>query len=169
MEVSDFHPETFGFESEPIRRLTLESRAETEQLGVRLAGLLEEGGYLGLVGPLGAGKTTLVHGLVHGIEPAVDATSPTYTLVHDYETDPPIFHIDLYRLENEQGLESIGYWDYINVSDGIVCVEWLDRIPVAWPDEGILLKLSYHNEGRRASLWGTSTFESSLRTLEVTP
>jgi tRNA threonylcarbamoyl adenosine modification protein YjeE len=168
MEATDFQPDALGFDGEPLHGVELASREATERLGARLGDVLADGGCLGLVGNLGAGKTTLVHGLVHGFEPTLDATSPTYTLVNTYETDPPIFHVDLYRLEDEQGLESIGYWDYVNVEDGIVCVEWLDRVPVAWPGEGVLVELSYSDEGRRASIWATASFASKLDTLEVT-
>ena len=88
---------------------------------------------MGLVGQLGAGKTTLVQGLVETLAPETTATSPTYTLLHEYQTEPPIIHIDLYRLETYDELESIGYWDYVESGAGVSCVEWVDKVPEAWP------------------------------------
>lgn len=68
------------------------------------------------------------------------ATSPTYALIHAYPTDPPVAHLDLYRLDSEEALWSIGYRDLL-ASPGLVLVEWIDRVPGALPAEGLLLDL----------------------------
>lgn len=109
---------------------------------------LQPGDVLGLTGTLGAGKTWLSHGLVAGILAArglddPDALprvcSPSYTIVNTYETPVArIHHMDLYRLDDVDGLESTGYWDLLADPEAILLIEWMDRIPLAAPDDGWL-------------------------------
>jgi tRNA threonylcarbamoyl adenosine modification protein YjeE len=98
---------------------------------------------IGLVGDLGAGKTTLTQGLVAGL-PGGDermVTSPTFSLVHRYPTTPPVTHLDLYRLGSLEALESIGYRElYFGV--GLVLVEWIDQVPEAVPPEWLEIHLA---------------------------
>ena len=133
-------------------------------LGRWFADLLRDGGFLGLVGPLGAGKTTLMQGLVGQIDRGGQwqASSPTYALVNAYETSPPIFHVDLYRLEGWADLESIGYWDFLDVPGAITCVEWLDRIPGAWPRSGIIAEVRRWKSSRRVIVWTDGQWETRL-------
>jgi tRNA threonylcarbamoyl adenosine modification protein YjeE len=137
------------------RLIELPDDAATRRLGAALADALSPGTVLGLVGELGAGKTTLMQGLVAALGDERPATSPTYTLVHLHETDPLVVHVDLYRLEGVAELETLGYWDYVEDGDALVCVEWIDRIPQAWPGRGVVCELSYAagGAGRRAALW----------------
>lgn len=110
------------------------------------------GDFFGLIGDLGAGKTTFAKGFVAARGGGLEATSPTYTLVNVYESEPPIFHFDLWRLEDVDGLESVGYWDYLDDS-GICLVEWLDRVPEAWPGHGTIVELQKVKSYRIATLW----------------
>ena len=156
MRDPDFHPSDFEL-GQPLAEFELDDEQSTRALGAALGAALRAGDFLGLVGTLGAGKTTLVQGLTASLAPQVVTTSPTYTLVNLYPTNPPIAHIDLYRLENFDDLESIGYWDVIESGDAIVCVEWFSAIPDSWPEEGVVLMLEPLPSGRRARLWATDS------------
>lgn len=80
-----------------------------------------------LSGELGSGKTTLAQAICAGYEVTDSVTSPTYALVHEYSSPrSPVFHIDLYRLDNEAQLTNIG-WDEIVNGSGLVLVEWPER------------------------------------------
>jgi tRNA threonylcarbamoyladenosine biosynthesis protein TsaE len=162
MEADDFDPLSLGLDAEPAVELELANEEQTRQLAAQLADELQAGDFVGLVGPLGSGKTTLVKGLVASLSAQAEAHSPTYTLLNDYDTQPPVVHIDLYRLESFDDLESIGYWDYVESGQAITCVEWLDRIDQAWPRHGLVIALSRVGGGRRARIWGSSAYESLL-------
>ena len=113
------------------------SSAETIEVGRKLAALLTPPQFLILRGDLGAGKTTLVKGIAEAYE-AADAdevTSPTFTLVHEYEgtrehggkrTPVRLYHLDLYRIDSERQLETLGL-DDLQTSDSIVLVEWGEK------------------------------------------
>lgn len=119
--------------------LTIEvtSEHETEQLGRALAEVVAPGVVIGLVGPLGAGKTRLTRALAEALD--VDPTSiasPTFVLIHEYEGRIPVYHFDAYRLPNADEFESLGASDYFT-GDGVCLVEWAnlvaDRLPLdAW-------------------------------------
>lgn len=109
------------------------SSAETIQVGRELAKLLEPPKFLILKGNLGTGKTTLVKGIAQALDAADpdEVTSPTFTLIHEYEgtrNDKPVllYHLDLYRLEGERQLETLGL-DDISSPDSIVLVEWGEK------------------------------------------
>lgn len=86
-----------------------------------------------LAGDLGAGKTTLAQAICRGYGVAEEVTSPTYALVHEYHgARGPVYHLDLYRLEDERELTNIG-WDEIVTSDALVLVEWPERAGARLP------------------------------------
>ncbi len=159
-----------GLEQTPLAEISLGDDGATRRLGEELAGALGEGGFVGLVGDLGAGKTTLVQGLVGGLDDSGRwaATSPTYSLIQIYDTSPPVFHMDLYRLEGWDDLESIGYWDIVEGGEGLACVEWLDRIPGAWPGTGMIVELIRHGAGRMARLWADSSHRDQIEEIKRT-
>jgi tRNA threonylcarbamoyladenosine biosynthesis protein TsaE len=110
--------------------LVIEARgeAETERLGRALAELAGPGTVIGLVGPLGAGKTRLTRAFAEalGADPAAIA-SPTFVLIHEYEANLPVYHFDTYRLTSPEQFDALGpadYWD----ADGVCLVEWADRV-----------------------------------------
>jgi tRNA threonylcarbamoyl adenosine modification protein YjeE len=138
---------------QPVSETFLEDEAATDAFARKMAQVAQANDFIGLVGELGAGKTTFARGFVDELS-GQEATSPTYTLVNVYEGNPPIYHFDLWRLEDIDGLESIGYWDYLD--QGAIClVEWLDRVPEAWPRRGCVVQLKREQGGRRAIVWGT--------------
>jgi tRNA threonylcarbamoyladenosine biosynthesis protein TsaE len=104
------------------------SAEETEALAARFAHRLRAGDLLLLVGELGAGKTTFVRGLARGMGVRGDVMSPTYQLVRLYPGDPPLAHVDLYRLERPGELEELGLGDLLE--ECVVVVEWGDRLGV---------------------------------------
>ncbi|QEH37002.1 tRNA threonylcarbamoyladenosine biosynthesis protein TsaE [Aquisphaera giovannonii] len=111
----------------------LDSELETVDFGRRLADRLAPGTIVGLVGPLGAGKTRLARAVAEalGVDPAAIA-SPTFVLIHEYAGSIPIYHFDVYRLPSREAFEDLGpadYWD----AGGICLVEWADRFPGLLP------------------------------------
>ncbi len=103
------------------------SPAETEQLGEKLASKLTGGAVLALRGDLGAGKTAFTRGLARGLGYAGAVTSPTFTIVNEYEGGRlPLFHFDLYRLSSSDELWDIGWEDYLD-RGGVCAVEWSER------------------------------------------
>jgi len=102
------------------------SPEETEAVAAGLAGRLRRGDLLLLVGELGAGKTTFVRGLARAMGVRGDVMSPTFQLVRLYPGDPPLAHVDLYRIEQAAELEELGLGDLLE--EGVVVVEWGDRL-----------------------------------------
>jgi tRNA threonylcarbamoyladenosine biosynthesis protein TsaE len=98
---------------------------------------------VGLTGELGAGKTTLVRAICRGYGVEGEVTSPTYALVHEYESPRSVVrHLDLYRLESERDLANIG-WDDVLSNDALVLVEWPERAGRAMPDDAVSLELEH--------------------------
>ncbi|MBQ2767015.1 MAG: tRNA (adenosine(37)-N6)-threonylcarbamoyltransferase complex ATPase subunit type 1 TsaE [Clostridia bacterium] len=122
--------------TEELFRRTTASAEETEAVGAWLAEQLTGGvlpPFIALYGDLGVGKTALTRGLASVLSPASLVRSPTFALVNEYRSGKrPLFHFDMYRIEGEDDLESIGYWDYLD--RGICVVEWSEKIPFALPD-----------------------------------
>lgn len=112
------------------------SAEETIAMGLEVAGKLRAPVLLLLSGDLGSGKTTLTKGIVSGLGAAKeeDVTSPTFTLVHVFSNHCKVYHVDLYRVENFQGLESLGLEDALS-EQAIIIVEWSERFSFRsdWP------------------------------------
>jgi tRNA threonylcarbamoyladenosine biosynthesis protein TsaE len=121
--------------------IQLESEEQTARLGRAIADVVEPGVVIGLVGPLGAGKTWLVRAIAeaHGVDPAA-ISSPTFVLIHEYEGRLPIYHFDAYRLENSQAFEDLGVGDYWD-GGGVCLVEWADRVHALLPDDCWMITL----------------------------
>ena len=121
--------------------IRVESEAETAQLGSAIAALAKPGLVVGLVGPLGAGKTRLARAIAEalGVDPAA-ISSPTFVLIHEYEGRLPVYHFDTYRLESSQAFESLGVADYWG-GDGVCLVEWADRVRALLPDDCWIITL----------------------------
>ncbi len=109
------------------------SVAETIAFARTWAQALVPNDVIALVGDLGAGKTHFVKGLLQGLGSAEEATSPTFTLVHEYQGGRlPLFHFDFYRLNQLSEIAEIGFDDYLE-ENGIAVVEWADRFPQVLP------------------------------------
>jgi tRNA threonylcarbamoyladenosine biosynthesis protein TsaE len=116
------------------------SEEETIALGERLAQRLPSRAVVLLIGNLGAGKTTLAKGIVKGLGAAApeDVSSPTFTLIHEY--GPNVYHVDLYRLDEEREVETLGL-EEIFEKEAVVLVEWGERFPGLIPARHIEIRL----------------------------
>lgn len=104
------------------------SPGETEALGARLAAALDPGAVVAFTGDLGAGKTAFVRGMARGLGIPHQITSPTFTIVNEYEDGRlPLFHFDMYRLSSADELFDIGWEDYL-ARNGVCAVEWSENI-----------------------------------------
>ena len=110
------------------------SPAETEALAEALAGCLHGGEVIAYSGGMGMGKTAFTRGLARGLGFTGRVTSPTFTIVNEYEGRLPLFHFDMYRLADEEELFDIGWEDYLT-RGGVIAIEWSERIREALPGE----------------------------------
>ena len=108
------------------------SPEETEHIGEMLGKHLSGGTVLALRGGLGMGKTAFTRGLARGLGYTGRVTSPTFTIVNEYDGATPLFHFDMYRLDGEDDLFDIGWDDYL-ARGGVCAVEWSERIDSALP------------------------------------
>ncbi|MFY8215707.1 MAG: tRNA (adenosine(37)-N6)-threonylcarbamoyltransferase complex ATPase subunit type 1 TsaE [Chthoniobacterales bacterium] len=116
--------------------------------GAALAARLEAPCVISLTGPLGAGKTHFVKGLARGLGSRDEVSSPTFTLVHEYDGGRmPIIHLDFYRLESSADLHALGWQDYLS-ENCIVAVEWGDRFAECLPESALHVNISIDREGR---------------------
>jgi tRNA threonylcarbamoyladenosine biosynthesis protein TsaE len=125
------------------------SPAETEAIARRLADDLVAGSILALKGELGSGKTLFTQGLVAGLESGAAVTSPTFTIVHEYQGGRlPVYHFDFFRLENHESATRLGLADYF-FSDGVSVIEWADRFPDAIPEQARWILFEIKSENQR--------------------
>ncbi len=117
------------------------SERETEELGARLAGRLEPGAVIAFTGDLGAGKTAFTRGLARGLGISERITSPTFTIVNEYEGGRlPLFHFDMYRVASSDELFDIGWEDYL-ARGGVCAVEWSENIADALEEGTISVEI----------------------------
>jgi tRNA threonylcarbamoyladenosine biosynthesis protein TsaE len=109
---------------------------DTFSLGQRIASFLTEGSVVALQGELGSGKTYLVKGIAKGLGVTETITSPTYTIISEYNSSVALYHIDAYRLSGDEDFENSGGREIIN-SGGISLIEWSERIPKSIPKDAI--------------------------------
>ena len=117
------------------------SPEETEEIGRELASLMLADSFLprfvALYGDLGVGKTAFVRGFTSAVSPSARVKSPTFALVNEYKGEKcSVFHFDMYRIEDEDELYSIGFYDYFD-RNGICLTEWSENIEYALPERYI--------------------------------
>ena len=129
--------------------VTTRSAEETIKLGEKIARRLRPGSMVALSGDLGAGKTTLVKGIAKGlgVKNYRYVNSPSFVLVKEYKGKIPLFHFDIYRLNNLKEIEDIGYEDYL-ARDGVVVIEWSSKMTRILPKKhfGVAFKIKNPNE-----------------------
>ena len=124
------------------------SADETLALGRTIASQLAKKAVVLLIGDLGAGKTTLTQGIVEGLGAASrdQVASPTFTLIHEYGgPPPPVYHIDLYRLDTEAEVATLGL-DELFDREAIVLIEWGERFPRLMPQDRIEIRFEHVKE-----------------------
>ncbi len=119
---------------------TSHSPAETEAFAAELAQKLPRGTVLAFRGGLGAGKTTFTRGLARGLGSESEVSSPTFALVHEYESNPPLYHFDMYRISTMDDLYSTGFFDYLE-NGGILAIEWSENIEAALPEDTVYVTI----------------------------
>lgn len=133
------------------------SHAETETLALAaaLVGELRGGDVIALYGDLGAGKTVFARGLARALGIVEPVTSPTFTIVQEYEGTPwRLFHMDLYRLRNAADALDFGIDDYLRDNRAITVVEWPERIAELLDEQAVRVHLQHDGEERRTvRLW----------------
>ena len=125
--------------------------ADTTDLGAKLGAQLQKGDVVGLMGPLGVGKTTFVSGMAKGL--GLDnyaVTSPTFVFAHIYDGKVPLYHMDLYRIEKESEIHNIGLEEMIG-GEGVAAIEWMDRFPTVWSGDQIVIRMQY-GEGQERKI-----------------
>ena len=116
------------------------SPAETQSLAERLSQHLQAGDVLWLSGELGAGKTTFAQGLGRGLGVSAPVISPTFVLVREYHGRLPLYHIDLYRLDDVRDILNLGLRDYLD-GDGVCVIEWAERLDVDGALPGLHIRI----------------------------
>jgi tRNA threonylcarbamoyladenosine biosynthesis protein TsaE len=135
------------------RRLVSLTAEETLEIGRRLAEDLRPGDVVALSGELGAGKTTLVKGIALGLGVREPVTSPTFTLIQEYEGRLPVYHVDLYRIREAESLEDLGLEEYF-YGTGVTLVEWPEKAASFLPPSALTVNISVQAGGRRQFVIG---------------
>lgn len=136
---------------------------ETRQLGRELGRLVQAGQIILLKGNLGAGKTAMVQGIAGGLGLDENITSPTFSLINEYQGKIPLYHMDLYRLDSESDLIDIGFEEYLD-REGVVVIEWPElALPFLEPDFLLVKILVKEQQERDITLEAQG--ESSLKLL----
>jgi tRNA threonylcarbamoyladenosine biosynthesis protein TsaE len=117
------------------------SEKETQLIGRNLGKLLYKGDIVCLNGDLGTGKTVLVKGIAKALGIDEYITSPTFTIVNEYDSEIPLFHFDVYRINSPDEMYEIGFEEYID-NKGIVVIEWADLISEIIPEENVNVIIS---------------------------
>ena len=113
---------------------------ETEAIGAEFAKMLKPSDFVAMFGDLGAGKTAFVRGAAKHLAPGSFVQSPTYTIVNEYPAKIPVYHFDMYRIDDEDSLYSIGYYDYLE-NGGICFAEWCEKIEPYLPEHYYIVSI----------------------------
>lgn len=131
-----------------MREYISNSPKETEKIAASFAKELKRGDVIAFVGGLGVGKTAFVRGLCEGLNSSGEVSSPTFSLVHEYQGDIPVYHFDMYRINDLDDLYSTGYFDYLDLN-GIMAVEWSENIASVFEENTIYVEIIRTDENSR--------------------
>ncbi|MCL2392353.1 MAG: tRNA (adenosine(37)-N6)-threonylcarbamoyltransferase complex ATPase subunit type 1 TsaE [Oscillospiraceae bacterium] len=129
-------------------KIITNDETETMLEGEKFGRTLTSGCVIAMFGGLGAGKTAFTRGLAKGLGISMNVSSPTFTIVNEYEGVIPLFHFDMYRLEREEELFDIGWDDYLQ-RGGVCVVEWSEKVSGAFPPETTIVKINILDDNRR--------------------
>ncbi len=130
-------------------KLTSNSPAETILIGRALGRLLPPGSVVCVQGGLGAGKTHLAKGVALGLGVTEHVTSPTFTLINEYEGRLPLYHVDVYRLDDDREAYELGLEEYLD-GQGVTIIEWPERVLGLLPDEYLTVVIDYPETDEQA-------------------
>lgn len=132
-----------------MKQIISESKEDTFKLGKEFAKKLKQGDVVGLIGELGSGKTVFTKGIAEGLGiDQMNVTSPTFTIINEYEGKLKLFHFDLYRINSTDELESLGYEEYF-YNEGVVVIEWAEKCIDVLPPGCYLIYFEYIDENKR--------------------
>jgi tRNA threonylcarbamoyladenosine biosynthesis protein TsaE len=138
--------------NEPTAKLTVTSRSpeETFLIGKSIGRNLIEKDIVALVGDLGAGKTCLAQGIARGlgVPDEYQITSPSFTLINEYQGRMMLYHFDLYRLSRASEMNDMGYEEYF-FGEGVSVIEWADKMTGILPHESLFVLINYTEENER--------------------
>lgn len=142
------------------------NQKETEQLGKAFGKMLSPGDFVALSGQLGAGKTAFARGVARGLGIKDDITSPTFTIINQYEGIHPLAHMDAYRLASFEELETIGYYDYLEKY--IILLEWPEVVDAIIPEDALWIYINSMEGNIRNIKFVSSTkeFDKILQELD---
>ena len=125
------------------------SEAETEQAGADFARTLPDGKVVAMYGELGSGKTAFVRGMARGMGLTCRVSSPTFTIVNEYEGPRELIHFDMYRLGSADELFDIGWEDYLS-RGGVCAVEWSENVMDALPEDTVWVRIAREGDTARS-------------------
>ncbi len=128
--------------------VTTRSAEETVEFGRRLGSVLRPNDVIALTGQLGAGKTTLIQGLAAGLGVRDYVTSPTFIIINEYTGRLPLYHIDLYRLDEGLAVADLGLEEYFS-RGGVCVIEWAERLGALLPPGAERVELGIVSESER--------------------
>ena len=124
---------------------------DTWRIAEKLVSLVNKKGIIALHGDLGAGKTCFVQGMSRALGIGIPISSPTYTLIDEYEGENTLYHIDLYRLSNSIEVLGIGLEEYFE-KDGLIAIEWAERGEDLLPEDSIHVHITKDDEFKRRTI-----------------
>jgi tRNA threonylcarbamoyladenosine biosynthesis protein TsaE len=120
--------------------LIMNSVEQTKRLAASLAPALQPGDVISLTGDLGAGKTQFAQGVADGLGVDEPVTSPTFTIIREYDGRLPLYHFDVYRLETIADLTALGYEEYF-FGSGVTLIEWGDKVEALLPEDRLTIEM----------------------------
>jgi tRNA threonylcarbamoyladenosine biosynthesis protein TsaE len=141
-------------------KITTHGPEETQAIGRILGEHSTPGGVVLLTGELGAGKTCLTQGILHGLGSTELARSPTFVLIAEYQGRLPLYHMDLYRVGSVEQAEDLGIDEYLE-GDGLTVVEWADNVPGVFPSNALQVRLGFVSDCERRLTFADPSHEFS--------
>ncbi|QEK13122.1 tRNA (adenosine(37)-N6)-threonylcarbamoyltransferase complex ATPase subunit type 1 TsaE [Crassaminicella thermophila] len=129
-------------------KIRSDDEKKTYNLGYKLGTLLRSGDVVCLTGDLGAGKTTLSKAIAKGLGVEDCVTSPTFTIIHEYEGRLSLYHFDVYRISSIEDMEDLGYEEYF-YGEGVCLIEWASRIEELIPKKHLWIHIKKIDENTR--------------------